>query len=134
MKSLRKPVGELSCRPPGEDAGTEIRRAAAGDRGRAGQADYVCGVLSTVVKADVGRRIHIAIGVIEIDPIALIGRQHRAQAHHPAVIDMIDRALIRVSPAATVAWLLLVLLCRSRSLNAPENVAQGLGLYRVCTL
>ena len=52
----------------------------------------MCGAIQV---ADVGGRIHIAIGVIEIDPIVLIRRNHRAKAHHPAEIDMVERAIIR---------------------------------------
>jgi hypothetical protein len=37
------------------------------------------------------------MGVVEIDPIVLVGRQHRTQARNPAVIDMIDRSVVQTA-------------------------------------
>ena len=53
-------------------------------------------VLGAVVVADVGRRIHIAVGVVEIESVVLVGQQHRAQAGHPAVIHVVEGALVGI--------------------------------------
>jgi len=45
--------------------------------------------------ADVRRRIHIAIGVVEVEPVVLVRRQRRAQAYDPGVVDMIEWAVVR---------------------------------------
>ena len=86
-----EPVRKLGRRSPGVNARAYIRRAAAVGRGGAGQLGR-----GAVVIADVGCRIHIAIGVIEIEPIVFIRQQHRAKAHNPAVINMVERAFVRV--------------------------------------
>ena len=44
------------------------------------------------IVADVGRRIDIAVGVVEIKPVVLIPRQRCTHAEHPAVVDMFERS------------------------------------------
>ena len=66
----------------GRASAVQIRRARLRRRGAVGV-------------ADIGSGVYVRVRIVEIDGVVLIGRKRRTDAHHAAVIDVIDRSLIR---------------------------------------
>ena len=90
-KSLAGPKRTVLDPWPAAAQGSKGFRLACGGR-RDGATRHDAG---RALEADVGCRVHVAVGVIEIEPVVLVRHQLRAQAEYPAVIHMIERAVQR---------------------------------------
>src|ERR1035441_5357012 len=57
---------------------------------------------SCTLEADVVRHVYVVIGIIEIEPVAVVREQLGPKAHHPRMIDMIEGAKVRRGVAREV--------------------------------